>query len=461
MLDSLLLLLYPFSYEDSNEIDQLLLRWHRSDIKMAEGVFHDYIRSKFIGQNAFFAVYALNKEELPAPLTLLHSSIKGSDGKVSFRILERKESWLGPRLILCPSSKVGLLSIALEPYGKNLEDRDLMHLNSRLQQLVYKVPQFVLNLPTKSTSKKERFIKSVPRILGPIANETDGTWNFPSLVRFLLNRDSDYPLAPRFHIFTYYQLPFTTEQSHWHPIMERIIHLWDDRHLAVDVSTSSTFEDIHFGASVEGGAIVTLYRPENSDFLSNFSSTILTQRYLWIYMLVVLQRTMQLRLVNILSQPLPPDDLSKVYSHLALLRANTWFTDISNFSQHNIFYRQCAANLGIEKLFMEINSKLSVIRTASAMRLEAAQKRMDKDIKEMERRQTAVNTALSIIIGLLTVISVSEDGMNLLSNSGIIARGTLHYRLAALAFTIVSLIFVVGAVIFFGRKKKNRTDNPA
>ena len=56
-----------------------------------------------------------------------------------------------------------------------------------------------------------------------------------------------------------------------------------------------TFNNIFVGASVEGGAMLTLSAPEDdvkgaSTFISNFAKASLLKRYLWVYLMVVLQR---------------------------------------------------------------------------------------------------------------------------------------------------------------------------
>ena len=249
-------------------------------------------------------------------------------------------------------------------------------------------------------------------------------WTLPSLFADMLADFGDAwrPFnRNRLRLFTYLRVSETEEREALETSFLQIVRCENPKYVQSPERSESegmvrrTFKNIYVGASVEGGAIMTLSTPEEeakapgtSQHIMNFANAALCKRYLWVWIMVLLQRHILLELVNELTQleTEKADDqtlerLHAMAERVAILKTKTCFSDISDYSQHNQYYAFCVQNLLIREHFDEIGEKLAALDTVIASKA-----------SEGENRR---NDRMTIILAVLTIASVTCDAMTVLT----------------------------------------------
>ncbi len=117
------------------------------------------------------------------------------------------------------------------------------------------------------------------------------------------------------------------------------------------------------------------------------------------------------------------DELREQVKILSLIRIENYFSIISEYSLYNEFYQMCSASLGIDKLYTEIEQKMSMLNTYLTQQTEEVHERAELQ--------------LSIILAILTVTSTTSD---------IIALSSEHVKQPWLF--IIALIFMITFVTY-------------
>lgn len=272
------------------------------------------------------------------------------------------------------------------------------------------------------------------------------TWNVKLLVQSLLKDFSDKITrfnSKRLHLFTYYQMGIDDESSA--SVLDdfiRITRCENRKYLISDKNDENseqcymqTFKNIYIGSSVEGGAIMTLLPNINNEHIQDFDTNTLPKRYLWIYIMVLIQRHTLLHLIHELTlvddndENLSLINLRKQVEYLSKVKVNTYFSDVSDYTQHNQFYRFCAKNLGIKQHFNEIDEKMDALNAVI--------------IKKVDEKKERRHYELEFMIAILTILSASNDGTDLFEKMGIISKDSCLFKaIAILLFTISFIYFI-------------------
>lgn len=236
-------------------------------------------------------------------------------------------------------------------------------------------------------------------------------WNISTLIQFLSGEFKSSITrfnTTRIHLFTYYQLDIDDMGTRAKEDLIRIIRCENENYLALEKETDNsafymqTFKNIYIGATVEGGAILTLLPSTNNEFIKDFATNSLSKRYLWIYIMVFLQRHTLLHLIQELTKV---DDenlsvslvkLKEKAEYLSAVKVNTHFTDVSDYTQHNQFYQFCMKNLCIKEHFLEIDEKMSLLNAVIR----------HKEEKRAEGRQNS----FALVLALMAIASTAQDG---------------------------------------------------
>lgn len=319
--------------------------------------------------------------------------------------------------------------------------------------------QFILTCKEK-LQKKESFTNQIDSINRALERNThnkgynirdllDYYWSMRQLTDSLMsNFNGKYIRADEFrlHVFTYLQVNKETGQD---PDLlsdfSRIIHCQDQDYFTLPISYGQNvyeqlFENVYVGSSVEGGGVLTILKGSGDDFMKNFDSGPLVHSYLWVYLLVIMQRHTLLQMSRELAEEYgySGDDLDSRLLHLRELtrkmsktKINTYFTDVSDHSHLNALYLFCCINLSINRYFVDVDNKLATLKETleqlhdeKMVELEQRQKQeQEKQTKiqqkrlflekEHDRRQQNVTKWIGVVAVILTLFSALSDSYDL------------------------------------------------
>lgn len=346
---------------------------------------------------------------------------------IAFKFFGKDNNLLGTKLIVSPYTRVGLLMFTLQLSEANAETDRLVTLNYRLHKIDNQAPQIVCVPPSAPLHPKKLEELQQITVLLQSATTDEGMprWTLVNLIRFLLHEfNGAYTLmnSIRLHLFTYLRVTADENSRNLQEVFLRIIRGENSNYLPMMSNTidsaqiMQTFQNIFIGSSVEGGGIMTIEPNEEqaatdspaSGHIANFGAANLPQRYLWIYLLAIMQRHTLLQIageITAIDHSSNTDysltTLHSMAERVALLKASTYFTDVSDYTQHNQFYHFCATQLAIRQHFDELSEKMNLLETVIA-----SKKDESDDVK---------NNRLTIILAILTVASATCDTLTVLT----------------------------------------------
>lgn len=332
-------------------------------------------------------------------------------------------------------------------------------------------------------------IKTIDNALQPVerhCNENDEVlhyWTMLELTERLMDEfghDSYCRFNPyRLHPFTYLRL----NQNLFTPIVLddfiRIINVQNRNYQVLSENSKNlyeqTFRNIYMGSSTEGGGIMTLL-PEHEvaktgtkrdkaietendedqpyEFIKNFHNSSLSQGYIWIYLMVFVQRCTLLGVEKELSRfnfdenyynnedntPQKREQLRILIKRMTQNEINTYFVDISDHTHHNKFYRLCSRNLQIEEYFTDVRRKTRTLK-------EYLSQLMDQRNEEMIARSEKITRIITIAGIVFALFSGLNDAFDLLGDDKLslnyIIKGLptlVHHLLIVLFFLLVPLL---------------------
>lgn len=416
--------------------------------------------------------------------------------RVHFSLLNHTSNFLSTKLVICPNASVGILMFAVEIKDKGYTLKDFMDFNYYFHKTgsqlvnVYLKEQIELqefaarceesDSTTKNPNETEILMNRRRRlserlsVLDKILNrctptsEADGKrtvqesdkkgkniedelryWNLDSLLNVLLK--GIYQPTERFnknrcHVFSYLQLPECEFDAKLKADFIRIYRCENEKYLVIDNDYNSlqqTFKNIYVGCSVEGGAILTITPEKENSFINQFWSSSLQQRYLWIYLMVIIQRHSLLYMLLKLTMV---DDyysnstrvslkrLREIIKKTAEIKVNTNFTEISDYTQHNSYYRFCSQQLGIESSFVEIDQKTQTI---------------NEHLNQLSNKKKEDNEeALTIFLAILTIASASNDGLDTMAKLKIIDPASEWYVYIGYVLVMSMFVCILTHIIF-------------
>lgn len=455
-------MMIPFHYEGikeeihewKNVLDEDF--WSLSKIKAEDDILFPYIQNflqnSINGSNSVlkphdYRIFSLNTNKNPGLKVIYknHMAINTEGRNIIFNFLDDINTLRSTKLIISPNASVGVLMIALElDLKKNSDIKDLMDLNYHIHKThTQRIPIYLedqlciedLKLESENETdadrkaklkdlfgKKEEGLKTkmknmecIYQLTKPSKKKSDNTgikfWNLDDLLNLLFSsiKLKCVSFNPnRCHHFTYYHADTKDCDNELKTDFLRIVHSENKKYEVVDDVNESiikTFENVYIGSSVEGSAVMTLNNENNEQFFSEFSRGNL-QRYIWIYMMIAVQRYILLymleRLTDIDDHNSGPSKVSLkhlrgFYRKLNEIKVNTYFTDISEFSHQNKFYQFCSRQLGIQRFFIEIDQKMQSLN--------------DDLIQLSNFKKEKSQRILAYIVAILTIASASNDGL--------------------------------------------------
>lgn len=362
----------------------------------------------------------------------------------------------------------------------------LKELNAQLQTLLEPVRK-------QAGSDTLGNIRTVDQALQPVdrhCKEQDELlhyWTMLELTERLMNEfnhDCYQRFNPfRMHPFTYLRL----SQSQFTPDVFddfiRIVNVQNRNYQVMSENNKNlyeqTFRNIYMGSSTEGGGIMTLL-PEPAtdiklddnkedeieknivgndedtpyDFIKNFHNSSLSQGYIWIYLMVFVQRCTLLEIEKELSRfdfndnllgnedntPQKREQLRRLIKRMAQNEINTYFVDISDHTHHNKFYKLCSRNLMIKEYFTDVQRKTRTLK-------EYLSQLTDQRNEEMVARSEKITRVITIAGIVFALFSGLNDAFDLLGNEKLslssITQGLpiiVHHVIVILIFLLVPLL---------------------
>ena len=336
--------------------------------------------------------------------------------------------------------------------GNEQVEQDQANLNLKREQLEElrinyekREAEYVKLRNQKMTDSIQGKLQAIDQALGRSTQETYSLeeratrmWTMRELVQALTREFVDGNGAAtiervdpfRLHLLTYVQVEQPrTKKLRQRLIVDftRILRCQDSDYQPVINGSGGTileplFDNIIVGSTVEGAGILTLLTGEGDDFMTNFDTTGLTKSYLWIYLMVFMQRLTLLRMSRLLADSFGHSEkklderiqeLDELSRKMIQNKVNTFFTDVSNHSHHNAFYYLCSRNLAIENYQKDIDSKLKLLHDKMMEAYQEADKRNDEAAEWRGRRVDVIFAACAIVLALS---SSCYDLLNLLSD---------------------------------------------
>lgn len=355
-------------------------------------------------------------------------------GRTEFFFPNSTSTFESVKLILYPDASVGVLIIPIEMKRNeivmNNEDtvglnpknmRSIMEFNYRIHKTDQQKPQLQYKLPGILINEYKCFfyekMKKLSQMIGvdyDKQKEVPLTFDLPILVDSLLSlMGLSYSLTnrKRCHVLSYIHSKDDKD----------LIDLEKDDFLRIsrcenhqyqiingDNDIMQTFKNIYLAASVEGGAIMV---NGNLDFFNHFKTDTLPKRYIWLYLLAIIQRYSLINMSKAIGEIDDTSDKRKIVSlqklrdlsdRLTRVKVNTYFSDVSDYEQHNDFYHFCNKKLGVTRLLDDMEQKTGTLG-------DCLKQKADKNSENIQ-------LLLAILVALLTVCSGCNDCFELFKN---------------------------------------------
>lgn len=412
--------------------------------------------------------------------------------QIKFQLLSGDEKgFKAPHLFIYKRAQIGILSFCIELSEKNKLMSDLKLLNYHLHKIHQPMcrlvcPQLSINAKRSFSSEEERLLEEsklcqARMAIAPFNSEEsyspyeDFSWSIRGLVDMWL-QDINYSLFSniRMHLFTYCQIDDSVSNAltkdHIIPDLLKLSRCVNDKYmlsfdeLVRDGATTQNFDNIYMASSVEGTAIVAVAKKANKGFISQMDG-IIKLRYIWVYLLVLVQHYTLLnmnRRLMVVESSNDEDALWDVLKIIKNVKIRCYYTDVSPYTQHSQFYQLCCKNLHVKEAFNEIDQKtkalnltinhdLQKLLESQKMLFEQQQieeERRDKQqlkaVQKAERKAESGQRRLNLVVGVLTVFQVA----------GVIYEFTndTKWKWWAIIFTFVISFFFLFLVIHWDNK---------
>ncbi|MCR5820968.1 MAG: hypothetical protein K6F94_08515 [Bacteroidaceae bacterium] len=455
--------------KESPELGEYSL-WQQAEIKVERDILFPYIQNwmqasankhnrESLPQSAYnFDILTLKpsagdndnlRQRLADIRNRIRKTVRTAKTGLDFRVMQQEADLLSVKLFVNRQASVGLLivPVSLEPSCLSMDN--LISLNYALAKTDAQAPKLITPVKGQKPAAKGQEAAALQESSDKGLEASEGAqeidskaqetparrqaaesapepapWTMPSLMADMLADFGDtwQPFnRNRLRLFTYLRVGDTDRREELETDFLHIVRCENPKYVQSPEHSESegmvrrTFKNIYIGASVEGGGIMTLSTPDEeakkagtSQHIMNFATASLSKRYLWVWIMVLLQRHILLELVDELTrlETSGGDDqtlerLHAMAERVTIMKTKTHFSDISDFTQHNQYYAFCVRNLLIREHFDEIGDKLAALDTLIASKA-----------SEGENRR---NDRMTIILAILTIASVTCDAMTVLT----------------------------------------------
>ena len=392
--------------------------------------------------------------------------------KADFFFPNSTPTFESPKLVIYPDASVGILIIPIEmkrDVGMKATDiktgvlnpqtmEGLMSFNYQMHKTDEQMPQLRYQEPDNLKDEfKHHFYEKMEKLSKMLDVDYDKQKKMPlffdlaTLANKLLSlMGTAYSLAnkKRCHVFTYIHSKddgdLTKEE---HDIFLRISRCEGSSYQIIDNSNAvfQTFKNIYLAASVEGGAMMV---NGDSDFFNNFKTDSLQKRYIWLYLLAIIQRYSLINMSKAIGNIDDVNDKKKIISlqrlrdlsdRLARIKVNTCFADVSDYRQHNEFYQFCFKGLGVTRLLGDMEQKMETLG-------DCLKQKADKHSENLQ-------LLLAIIVAFLTVFSGCNDGFELMKNLFNVGEGP-NPALLVIIYWVIFLFAISFTFLLIYRYRK-------
>ncbi len=348
-----------------------------------------------------------------------------------------------PHLFISPVGNVGLLTFHICLCGQKNSIEELKNLNyffHKLQGDMHKCECHNLVGEKAQTYRKylqwhldEDLNKLPEQTWNP---ESGFTWNSKALVDMFLRDDETISLTwkkgtfprksyklfstERTNLLTYAMLSDrqTDQVSDNEIILEltRLSRCVDNKYLLPYSNPSfaetytKMYENIYAAAAIEGTAVIAIPQKSNDKFILNYHKTSIRKKYLWIYILVMLQRFTLMNLNRQLAkfdashssegQEKNKGDIWDLLKIVRFVKVHSYYTDVSSYSHFFEFYQLCCRNMHINETYQEIDSKTKILNITISHERAVAETKKQKEESEQHHMLERFLAVFAIIQGI-------------------------------------------------------------
>lgn len=389
---------------------------------------------------------------------------------IKFKILSSdEEGFKAPHVFIYKKAKIGILTFCIELAEKKKLICDLKLLNYHLHKInkplcLCVCPNIGINEKRSFSNEEEQKmeevrLKEIRTFIAP-HNESEDyspynsfTWNMRGLCELLFEGIEHQLFSNiRIHLFTYCQIDDSENEcltkNDLLPDLLRLSRCVSDKYLLPfdDLINSDAilqcFDNIYYASSVEGSAIIAVAKKANKGFISQMDGNV-RLRYLWIYMLAVIQRYTLLNMNRQLLAVASTNNEMKLWDLIKTIKdvkIRCYYTDVSPYTQHDQFYQLCCKNLHVKDAFDEIDEKTSILNITISHDMQDL-------LKEQEHRQNLLTIGLSAF----AVFSIACDLYTLIKDA---YTGDVN-PLPARIFLWFSPVIILIIFIYFIKNRNN------
>ena len=494
----------PFAFSGETSYPGTDSIWQRCTVSLDKGKLYPHIQrvlqSPDSEAESGYRIYSLSdkaaniKDLMKRDMHLITKDNKGKEKIIEFKFgqaeesKKRNETFFSPKLLIHPSSNVGMLILSCSLAGCNNTMEDLQMLNYCIhktypsgssQNKAIKLKH--LNLGTqaesnvdngKKTDRSQKLLELMHNIFGNVDDFNMQMLTEELMAEFKGRYERFDPY--RMHVFTYLQVLEQTDKASLHNDFQRIIKLQNSNYKVSDLDKEScgfeqTFENIYIGSAAEGGGIMTILseETENNWFLRDFFKDSLSQVYLWIYFMVQIQKYTLINIEKALteydfSNSNTSESRGKLTDMIASLtknKVNSHFAFISSHTQHNKFYSLCCRNHDIERLSNSLSQKINYLKEHLDILTNEEEVRLAKIENEISKRRENSMTIITVVGAVMALFSIGYDSFGLLDEEHFMLYNTTLTEPWIRNLRVVGIIVIVallawGITKFFLRRKK-------
>ena len=395
---------------------------------------------------------------------------------VTFKVLSCDEQgFKAPHIFIFKAAKIGVLTFCVELAGKKKNIGDLKLLNYHLHKIYH--PTCYCVCPSLCINEKRRFkdeseksaveinLRKIREYIPPYDESEEYspyknfTWDMAGLVNLFLQDIKCHLFSNiRMHVFTYCQIDDSREdcitKDEIMPDLLRLSRCVSDKYmlpfaeLEKNGATLQSFDNIYCASSVEGTAIIAIAKKANKGFVSQLDGNV-RLRYLWIYMLAIIQRYTLLymnRQLTIVASENNEHKLWNLIKTIKEVKIRCYYTDVSPYTQHSQFYQLCCKNLHIREAFNEIDEKTKALNMTISHDMQSLLKLQNDAFVVSERKAESGQRRLNLVVGILTVFQVA----------GVIYEFTNYTDYQE---WLTSVTFIIGFLLLFFVMKWEHKEN--
>ena len=407
------------------------------------------------------------------------------DQGTAFTIGTRPTSFLSPKLVVCPNAAVGLLML---PFMPMLGDHPDIKQMVRFNYLLHKTDGQSCRISVDSSPDNRRYRKACRRgdidyagsdqklaeALGvDCDSDTGRVWFTMSHLLAALMRGIAHSRFndDMLHVFSYIELDpevFAADTAiRYH--FTRLAMCISDRYRVTNeqvdqVMRPGSFENVYMSSTTSGGAIMTVVGDNSPQYLKEFATGSLQPRYLWIYVMMLMQRHSLLNITNwVIDIDIDRDGdgdrdvnhtlerVRRAVRRMSELTVNNRFSSVSDYTQHNSFYHQCCDVLGIDTLHAEVEQKLNILG-------DLAEQLSTERKEQVDASKEFWQAALAVIVAVLTMFSATNDGVEAMVKMGLSEQAVPWATVILLAIIFGLGLWLVGLrfIRLYGQHKTEK-----